>query len=310
MQKSFFYFIAFFTFDTPNMKLGKGLFNLIIASLFFYACAPKKNKSVSQFSYHPLGYYYQLLAFEQDTEKVISNRIAWLSATFKTQADSIFWDSFNNMNDKFYLSGDTSSTSNFIAHRVSRLQTLDSMCLLIKPSDFFSQQFKFDSVPFFSENDSVVKVNILLKKWYTTNEFRMVKENLLAQELKQIHNYFTTEAEANAAMDPMGYYWIFKEGLENTVPIKPGQRVSISYEGYFLNGRFLEKSADNFEFRYGTPDQLLKGLNYVIGTLKLGQTAKIILPSPLAFGENGSTNGIVPPYTPLLYQVKIIEIKD
>jgi FKBP-type peptidyl-prolyl cis-trans isomerase len=67
----------------------------------------------------------------------------------------------------------------------------------------------------------------------------------------------------------------------------------------------LEKSPANFEFTYGSPEQVLKGLNYVIGKLKFSQSVKIILPSRLAFGENGSSNGVVPPYTPLIYEVKV-----
>ena len=126
-------------------------------------------------------------------------------------------------------------------------------------------------------------------------------------EIRQIHKFYTTEAEANAAMDPLGFYWVERPEAGKGSQIQPGNGVSIAYEGCFLNGRFLEKSGKDFELIYGTPDQLLKGLNYVIRSLKLGQNAKIILPSRLAFGENGSSNGIVPPFTPLLYKIKITD---
>jgi FKBP-type peptidyl-prolyl cis-trans isomerase len=46
-----------------------------------------------------------------------------------------------------------------------------------------------------------------------------------------------------------------------------------------------------------------------LASLKNGQTAEILLPSRLAFGEIGSSNGFVPPYTPLIYEVKIIDVK-
>ena len=51
-------------------------------------------------------------------------------------------------------------------------------------------------------------------------------------------------------------------------------------------------------------------IHYVIKRLKKGQNAKIILPSRLAFGENGSSNGTIAPYTPLIYEIKIIECND
>jgi len=287
-------------------------FLLIIFScfLFLHSCKNKKTELNPHFSYHSLGYYYQLLAFETENTPLIPGKIAWLSATFKTQSDSIFWDSFNNMNDKFYVRTDTAAISNLITHYVSRLAALDSACILIKPKDFFKQQFKSDTIPFFSKTDSCVKIFLKVKQLYSEDEFLKVQQDLELNEMRQIYKFYTTEAEAGAAMDPMGFYWVEKSGPETGPSIKAGNTVSIAYEGYFLNGRFLERSESDFELKYGTPDQLLKGLNYVISQLKLGQNAKIILPSRLAFGENGSSNGIVPPYTPLLYKIKLTDIKE
>ena len=48
---------------------------------------------------------------------------------------------------------------------------------------------------------------------------------------------------------------------------------------------------------------------YALYKLKKGEKAKIILPSQLAFGDQGSSNGVIPPYTPLVYQIEIIDIK-
>ncbi len=89
--------------------------------------------------------------------------------------------------------------------------------------------------------------------------------------------------------------------------IRPGQQIKIRYRGQLLNGRFVDSVTRNFELRYGTPDQLLTGLNYVIGQLKIGENAKIILPSRLAFGEYGSGDGSVPPHAPLFYDISIIQ---
>jgi FKBP-type peptidyl-prolyl cis-trans isomerase FkpA len=42
--------------------------------------------------------------------------------------------------------------------------------------------------------------------------------------------------------------------------------------------------------------------------MKPGGKAKIIIPSYLAYGERGSSTGTVPPFTPVVYQVHLIEI--
>ena len=81
-----------------------------------------------------------------------------------------------------------------------------------------------------------------------------------------------------AARDPLGFYWVDRSGATGTRSVQAGDNISVAYKGEYLNGRFLEKSGDDFELIYGTPDQVLKGLNYVIGRLKMGENAKIILP--------------------------------
>lgn len=269
-----------------------------------------RKKQVHQYSYHPSGYYYQLLSFESDSVDHHSNAVLWVAASFRTQSDSVFWDSYNNLNDHFYLESESAISGNFLKQHIATSTVCDSVCLLIKPADFFKQQFKTQSIPFFSKNDSVVKVNFKIKQVLTRQAFIKIKQNLLEKEEAQIKRYFGTSAEMEAAKDPLGFYWVDRSGTtQGNEPLKSGDLVAIAYRGEYLTGRFLEKSPEKFEFTVGTPDQLLKGLNYVITRLKLGENAKIILPSRLAFGESGSSNGMVPPYTPLVYEVKVLEHK-
>lgn len=272
-----------------------------------FSCHPKRKEK--SFSHHPLGYYYQLISFEQDGTSYESQKVAWITAIFKTQSDSIFWDSFNNFNDKFYLKVDSSEKGNFLKNYISKCSVLDSASILIKTDDFFKQQFKTDSIPFFSKNDSIVKINFKIKQVFSKADFVKIKDNLQKKEIQQIEGFYGSVRDFEMAADPQGFYWIEKPKGQDDAVAKAGDLVTISYKAHYLNGRFLEKSGNNFEFIYGTPDQVLKGLNYVIGRLKLGENAKIILPSRLAFGENGSSNGTVPPYTPLVYEIELIDLK-
>ncbi|MES2680484.1 MAG: FKBP-type peptidyl-prolyl cis-trans isomerase [Bacteroidota bacterium] len=282
--------------------------NLAFLTLVFLSCNHGlKNKK--EFSLHPSGYYYRLLSFNADSACQQAGQIARVAATFRTQSDSIFWDSHNNLNDNLFMSTDPGAGLNFFRSHVAGSCVSDSVCLLVKPKYFFQQQFKSDSVPFFSKTDSIIKINFRITELLSEIQFENLRDNLEKKELAEIRNFFTTGAETEAALDPLGFYWIVKPAGVNSSAVEGGDLVTLSYEGRFLNGRFFERSTGYFDFVFGTPDQLLKGLNNVIGQLKLGQTAKILLPSRLAFGESGSSNGIVPPYTPLIYEVKIIDIK-
>ena len=160
--------------------------------------------------------------------------------------------------------------------------------------------FNSSKIPFFSRKDSVVKIDFKVRKIFSENEFINRSVNLLKEESDQIEAYYDSPRAFEMSRDSLGFYWLEKPKPSALPTIIYKNIVKLSYKGSFLNGRSFEKSPDNFEISYGTPDQLIKGLNYVIKTLKKGQNAKIILPSRLAFGENGSSNGTIAPYTPCL----------
>lgn len=280
---------------------------VLSALLVLIVCCREKRKAA--YSYKYPGYYYRLLSFNADTSVYRPGQIAWVTVTFGTQSDSVFWDSHNNGKDRLFFKIDSSAPTHFIAHFVSTLAAGDSACLLIRPSDFFSQQFGSDSVPFFSKQDTVVTIHLKLNQILSPEAFEKREVNLQAEEFDQIEEFFGSAQQMEMALDALGFYWIQRPVPNNAASIGEGDLITLSYQGYFLNGRPLERSRSNFEYVYGTPDQLLKGLNYVSGKLKLGQNAKILLPSRLAFGENGNSNGTVPLFTPLIYELKIIDVK-
>jgi len=60
----------------------------------------------------------------------------------------------------------------------------------------------------------------------------------------------------------------------------------------------------------GDTAQVITGLEIGIKKMREGGKAKIIIPSQLAFGENGSSTGIVPPYTSVIYEVTMLKVND
>ena len=86
--------------------------------------------------------------------------------------------------------------------------------------------------------------------------------------------------------------------------------MTVNYEGRFLNGRFFDSTVKRnqpFEFVYGTELQVIPGLEDAIGRMREGQRALVILPSDLAWGEKGSSTGIVPPFTTVIYEVELLK---
>ena len=51
-----------------------------------------------------------------------------------------------------------------------------------------------------------------------------------------------------------------------------------------------------------------EGINIALAQMNKGAVARLIIPSKLAFGEEGRP-GFIPPYSPLLYDVEVVDIK-
>jgi len=89
-----------------------------------------------------------------------------------------------------------------------------------------------------------------------------------------------------------------------------GDYVLLGYNCVILNeiDNILDDSLlDTLSFKIGYSKQM-KGLNYAIKLLNIGDKAKIIIPSYLGFGMSGYGK-TVPPYSTLLLNVKLLNIK-
>jgi FKBP-type peptidyl-prolyl cis-trans isomerase FkpA len=280
---------------------------LIITILGFTACRQNQQQN---YTYCSPGYYYRLIAYQPAQKKQQKKALVQLALSFKTQKDSVFWDSYNNFNDVYVVSSECNDTAQYLQYQVAKRVVGDSFELLIPCATFFLKQFGTQQIPQFSSHDSVVSANVKIKRYLNPSEYEMQIERLKSRENELIRNYFGTDAYFKKARDSAGVYWVQNPSPWSPPPkFKELDRLMVNYEGYFLSGRMFEKSIRDFELIYGIPDQMVKGLNYVMGQLNEGQTAKIILPSALAFGEKGSSNGTVPPFTPVLYIIKLTEVK-
>jgi FKBP-type peptidyl-prolyl cis-trans isomerase len=97
--------------------------------------------------------------------------------------------------------------------------------------------------------------------------------------------------------------------------IQSGDLVTLAYTASFLdNGRvFDRRSAQDggLTFRLGDPDQVIKGLEIAAHLLpRQGSGGRFILPAELAFGPLGSSSGIVPPWTPVQYEIQVLSAEQ
>lgn len=98
-----------------------------------------------------------------------------------------------------------------------------------------------------------------------------------------------------------------KEGSGEAV--KSGDSVEVNYLGTFLDGKKFDSSYDRnetFSFNVGA-GQVISGWDQGLVGMKVGGKRKLLIPSDLAYGPNGS--GPIPSNTPLVFEIELISIK-
>lgn len=121
-------------------------------------------------------------------------------------------------------------------------------------------------------------------------------------------------AEKKLSLDPLPsglLYLNLVPGTGNKVAM--GDTVTVHYEGRFLNGRFFDSTVRRnqpFQFVYGTEWQVISGLEEAIGMMREGERSLFILPSEMGFGNEGSSTGIIPPFTSLIFEVELLKVSS
>lgn len=274
-----------------------------------------KNHLLDGYTRDENGYYYKLLAIGDGNESPLAESVVVLDAVMKTQSDSVFWDTKHDASNGLYVSLSSAKIMGSCMSHYLKLVEGDSVSFLIKPSLLFREYFD-TIVPDFCKNDTLVKLDVRLNQIISKAEYKSLKRNSIGQDEEedtelqelQIIDCYLLQNYKFIKADGYGIY-VLNKTTTNAEKVSAGKKIKIAYQGAFLDGKPVEKTEQTLEFIYGTPDQLINGLNIVIGSLKKGETTKIIVPSRLAFGELGSSNGSIPPYTPLVYNIKIIDIK-
>ncbi|MCX7728036.1 MAG: FKBP-type peptidyl-prolyl cis-trans isomerase [Bacteroidia bacterium] len=260
---------------------------------------------------HPHAHSYQnvqwqLLAFEDTTKSFQKNTWLWVSAEFLTDKDSAFWNSNHEGADKFFLQLlDTLSHPFYYPFYFASEN--DSFMIIAPKEVVLKDVFNTNHCPSFLKNDKNIKCFLKIKKQinlHTDNSFLYSFQ----KNEEQIINHFLKKNNPLYQQDSNQIIWL------EPLPIPPFKNrehikeATVAYSGYFLDGRMIDH-CDSLGIRYNDTLQLIEGLNYVIKKLNVGQSAKIILPSRLAFGMRGSFNKTIPPYTPLLYEIKLLQIQ-
>jgi peptidyl-prolyl cis-trans isomerase A (cyclophilin A) len=229
---------------------------------------------------------------------------------------------------------DTNGSQFFITHKETKF--LDG-----RHSVFGHVVFGQEVVDSIKPNDVINKIEILrvgknAKKFDAVSEFnnyfkKIEEEQKLLQEkkskVKAEFLKFVKDNESKATVLPSGLKVI---SIKDGIGVKPtiGSKVLVYYAGYFTSGDLFDSNIKEIAQLYGKYDErrdqmggykpipmdyspdaaLIAGFKEGLQQMNFGDKVLLIIPSHLAYGEQGS-RGVIPPNTDLLFELEILEDK-
>ncbi len=108
------------------------------------------------------------------------------------------------------------------------------------------------------------------------------------------NNFKTTQATDTGLL--------FSQLTTTTDSLAAGPTVKVKYVGKFANGHVFDKSETGATFQL---NGVVPGFAEAIKLMRKGEKATAILPSKIAYGENGG--GVMPVYMPLIFEIEVLD---
>ena len=103
-------------------------------------------------------------------------------------------------------------------------------------------------------------------------------------------------------------YQIIQNG--NGPKAEKGKQISVHYKGQLADGQVFDSSyqrKEPIDFTVGI-GQVIKGWDEGLQLLSVGDKARLVIPSDLAYGSQGA-GGVIPPDATLIFDVELMDVK-
>ncbi len=161
------------------------------------------------------------------------------------------------------------------------------------------------------ETLEIVRVGDDAKNWNAIEAFRTfegAREKRIAEQKAQAEAEMEKLAAGFEKTSSGLRYKIIQKG--SGAKAEKGKTVSVHYEGALANGQVFDSSYKRnqpIDFALGV-GQVIPGWDEGIGLLQVGDKARFVIPSHLAYGSTGA-GGVIPPNATLIFDVELMNVK-
>lgn len=279
------------------MKI-KLILTLSFLTLSLFSC--KDREKSSDFTSTEKGFKFKHCVENKTAPKVKVGDII-LGEIEIRQNDSVLYSNFGSPNRLFKVNADT-------------ISDFDKLLLNVHIGDSIIIEPPMDTIVPFVENivplpgDKIrfyIKVHQIISQKELTEHDKQVIENQKIEDSTLA--VFVSKRFPLAEKKSSGLY-ILSHTHSQGVKAEYGDTLLVYYSVSDTLNNVLDKNTDGspFEFILGD-DGLIAGWSEGLSYMKKGEKMKILIPSKIAYGESGY--GAITPYTPLIFELNLVEVK-
>ncbi len=268
---------------------------VMLLALTMLACSSK----YAGYDKTDTGLYYKIHKVGTDTVKAKIGDFVSLTMRY-TYKDSVLFDSQKAMGSPVRFQVPPSDFKGDIYEGIRMLAAGDSASFIINADSLFTKTFRQPSRPQFIDSNSVVYFYVTMISVESPQKMKDNEEVLLKK--------YIDEKKITVMPSQSGLYFI--ETLAGKgAKVDSGSWVKVHFKVSMIDGKQIFSTYDReepMEFEYGqrfdTP-----GFEEGIGKMMKGGKATLVVPSAIAFGEQGR-GAMVPPYSTIVYDVEIVDV--
>ena len=161
------------------------------------------------------------------------------------------------------------------------------------------------------DNLEIIRVGADAETYNAVEAFRTfegAREKRIAQAKAEAEAEMEKLAAGFSKTDSGLRYQVLQEGNGNKA--EKGKTVSVHYKGQLADGTVFDSSYKRnqpIDFALGA-GQVIPGWDEGIQLLKVGDKARFVIPSDLAYGSAGA-GGVIPPDATLIFDVELMNVK-
>lgn len=279
----------------------------VLSAFILFSCS-----SEEQFSETKDGFKYKIIRENKDADTTYIGATVEINAEYYGPDDSLLFQSIDiGPNFRMRIKTPNPSTPSNIDNALLMLNEGDSGIFYINAGNFYHNTRNINLPKGIKETD-MLRFHIGMEKVISTEELDELKKKYFDKLKKEEEGLLKDFVEINfpsIKQTESGFYIdILSEGKGK--PASEGDSVIFHYEGKFLTGEYFGSSlASNKPLTYSVGSPLdIKAWEETLSTLPEGGKAMIIVPSHLAYGEQGYGN-LIKPYTSLIFEIEVLKIE-